>query len=276
VNDAGFVDSLLAVLRALYQTLYHSLRTAQTDGGLWAVAVLAGLSFAYGVLHILLPGHQKTVIGAYFVSENGRYGQGFLAGGLFALFHGLSATLLPLVLHVALQMTMGQTNQVGAQVAQTVSVVGILIVAGLLFVLKLRDVPELRRKAALATMRRRLGFDLHDRLETAYEPIPWRKLLPFLFFAALLPCPDIIVFLAALSLGAIGPGLAAVGAMTLGMALTLTVVALTVIAAKRSGRNLQKRPLGWLGTFAIEVAGLVILVLFALLLLPIAGNARLG
>lgn len=276
MNEAGWVASLLDVLRSLYQTLYHSLRFAQTDGGFWAVAVLAGLSFAYGVLHILLPGHQKTVIGAYFVSENSRYAQGFLAGGLFAVFHGLSATVFPLVLHVALQWTMGQTNQVGAQIAQTVSVVGILVVAGLLFLLKLRGIPELRRKAALVTMRRRLGFDLHDRLETAYEPVPWRRLLPFLFFAAILPCPDTIVFLAALSLGAVGPGLVAVGAMTLGMALTLTVVALTVIAAKRSGRSLGRRPLGWVGAFALEVAGLVVLVLFALLLLPVAGNTRLG
>lgn len=270
MTDPTFLDGLLGVLRELYQALFHSLKAAQTDGGGVALALLAGLSFAYGVLHVLLPGHQKTIIGAYFLSENARFGQGLLAGLLFAVFHALSATLLPLVLRLTLQLTMGQTNQLSSQVTQTAAVIGILAVAAILFGFKLKDLPELRRRSHLEAMRRRLGFDLHERLETAYEPVPWRKLIPFLFFAALLPCPDTIIFLASLSLGAVGPGLTAVGAMTLGMAVTLTAIALSVIAAKRSGRGLRRRSMGWLGVFLVEVAGLVVLVLFALLLLPLS------
>jgi len=277
MTGTSALDGLLQILRDLYQALFSSLKAAQgTDPG-WALGILVALSFAYGVLHIVLPGHQKTVIGAYFLSENGRYAQGFLAGGLFAVFHALSATLLPLGLRALFQLTMGKTSQLSSQVTQMVAFGGILAVAAILFALKLRDLPDLRRRAHLNRMRRRLGFDLHDRLETAYEPIPWRKLLPFLFFAAILPCPDTIIFLASLSLGAVGPGLAAVAAMTLGMATTLTVVALSVIAAKRSGRGLTRRNEGWVAVFVVEVLGLVVLVGFTFLLIPLGGIAgRLG
>jgi ABC-type nickel/cobalt efflux system permease component RcnA len=277
MTDSGPLSSLIAILKDLYTALSSALRAAQgTDPGM-ALALLIGLSFAYGVLHVVLPGHQKAVIGAYFLSENSRYGQGFLAGALFAVFHALSATLLPFILRVVFQLTFGQTNQLSSKLTQSIAVAGILLVALILFILKLKDIPELRRRAQLGRMRRRMGFDLHDRLETAYEPIPWRKLLPFLFFAAILPCPDTIVFLAALSRGAVGPGLASVGAMTLGMALTLTAIALSVIAAKRTGRGrLARRSGGWIGVFSVEVAGLVVLVAFAFLLIPLAGNTLLG
>jgi len=272
MTDPSLMQSLVSVLKELYGALYNTLRAAQgTDPG-WALVWLIGLSFAYGVLHVMLPGHQKAVIGAYFLSENSRYGQGFLAGGLFAVFHALSATLLPFLLRLILQLTFGQTSQLSSRLTQTVAVAGILLVALILFVFKLKDIPELRRRALLGRMRRRMGFDLHERLETAYEPIPWRKLLPFLFFAAILPCPDTIIFLAALSRGAIGPGLSAVVAMTLGMTVTLTAIALSVIAAKRTGRGLARRTEGWVGVFLVEVAGLLVLVAFAFLLLPLAGG----
>lgn len=275
MTDFSFVPWLVSILKGLYETLYPVLKAAQgADPGL-AVLVLVGLSFTYGVLHILLPGHQKAVIGAYFLSENARYGQGFLAGGLFAIFHAMSATLLPFALRAVFQLSFGKTSQLVGHLTTLVAVVGIFVVALVLFLLKLKAIPELRRRAALGTMRRRMAFDLHERLETTYEPIPWRKLLPFLFFAAILPCPDTIIFLGALSRGAIVPGLAAVAAMTLGMTATLTIIALSVIAAKQGGRGVARRRGGGLGSFFLDMAGLLVLVASAIILLLIDGSAPL-
>ena len=267
MTDPSWMDALIVLLKSLYSTLYHSLRDAQGTGGWTALAVMSGLSFAYGVLHILLPGHQKAVISAYFLSENARYGQGFLVGLLFAVIHAISAIVLPLILRLVLKMTMSGVTQFTGRQMQLFAVVGIMLMAVLLFAWKLREIPELRRRAHLVRVRRQLGFDLHDRLETAYEPIPWKRLLPFVFFAALLPCPDTIIFMASLAIGAWGPGLAAVASMSLGMALTLTIIALVVIVSKRSGRALARGSHGWVGVFTIEMAALVVLVLFALLLL---------
>jgi len=270
-------ETILILQKQFHEGLSASLRAAQSPDGGFALALLLGFSFLYGVFHTLLPGHQKTVIGAYFLSENARYGQGFLAGGLFAVFHAMTAITVLLLIRLALKFTAGQSLTQATNLTQLVSAWGILLVAFVLFVLKLRDIGELRRRSTLARMRRRMAFDLHERLETAFEPVPWRRFIPFLFFAALLPCPGtLLVLLFSLSLGALGLGLASVAAITLGMAATLTILALVIIAAKKTGRGLSRRNEGWVGIFLVEVLGLVLLVAFAFLLIPFDGDVRIG
>ena len=270
-------ETILALQKQFHEGLSASLRAAQAPDGGIALGLLLGFAFLYGVFHTLLPGHQKAVIGAYFISENARYGQGFLAGALFALFHAISAIAVLLVIRLALHFTAGQSLSQATNLTQLGSAWGIFAVAGILFILKLRDIPELRRQTTLGQMRRRLGFDLHERLETAFEPVPWKRFLPFLFFAALLPCPGtLLVLLFSLSLGALGLGLAAVAAITLGMAATLTVLALAIIAAKRTGRGIARKRDGWVGMFVVEILGLLVLVAFAFLLIPFDGNTRIG
>ena len=270
-------ETILVLQRQFHDGLSASLRAAQAPDGGWALLLLLAFSFLYGVFHTLLPGHQKTVIGAYFMSENARYGQGFLAGGLFAVFHALSAVTILLIIRLGLHFTAGQSLNQATLWTQTASAWGILLVAFVLFVMKLRDIGELKRQAALGRMRKQMRFDLHQRLETSYDPVPWRKLIPFLFCASILPCPGtLLVLLFSLSLGALGLGLASVVAITLGMAVTLTVLSLLVIAAKRTGRGMANQTTGWAGVFALEVLGLVLLVGFAFLLIPIGPSGSLG
>lgn len=270
-------EIILSLQKQFHDALTASLRASLSPDGGMALGLLLGFSFLYGVFHTLLPGHQKAVIGAYFVSENARYGQGFLAGGLFAIFHAISAITVLLLIRVVLHFTAGQSLNNATILTQTVSAWGILVVALVLFVIKVKGIGELRRRASLGRMRRRLGFDLHERLETSYEPIPWRRFIPFIFSAALLPCPGtLLVLLFSLSLGALGLGLASVAAITLGMAATLTALALTVIAAKKAGRSFARRSEGWVGVFLLEVVGLLLLVGFAFLLIPFDGNGRIG
>lgn len=270
-------EIILSLQRQFHEGLSASLRAAQAPDGGWALLLLLGFSFLYGVFHTLLPGHQKTVIGAYFMSENARFGQGFLAGGLFAVFHAVSAISILLLIRLGLHLAAGQSLNQATVLTQTVSAWGILGVALVLFILKLRDIGELKRQASLGRVRKLMRFDLHDRIETAYEPVPWRRLLPFLFFAAVLPCPGtLLVILFSLSLGALGLGLASVAAITVGMAVTLTALALVVIAAKRTGKGGAARANGWLGMFLLEVLGLVLLVGFAFFLIPLGPGTNLG
>lgn len=272
------IETILELQRQFHQGLSASLRAAQAPDGGVALFLLLGFSFLYGVFHTLLPGHQKAVIGTYFLSENARYGQGFLAGALFAVVHAIVAVAVLLVIRLVLQVSAGQSLAQATTLTQTISAWGILLVALILFGFKLRDVGELRRRSHLTRVRRRLGFDLHDRLETSFEPVPWRKFVPFIFFAALLPCPGtLLVLLFSLSLGALGLGLASVAAITLGMAFTLTGLALTIIAAKRTGGGLaRQRNVGWVAMFLLEVLGLVVLATFAFFLIPFEGSARIG
>jgi len=267
------VISWLADLQRGFQEGMSSALHASADpNGGWALLLLLGFSFLLGLFHTLLPGHQKAIIGAYFASENARYSQGFVVGVLFAALHaGLAITILSVVYFV-LQFSAGQSYREISAWTQTVSAWGIIAFGVVLFATKMAKLGEVHRLAELERVRRRLGFDLHDRLEASFEPIPWRRLLPFLMLAALAPCPfSILVLFLALNLGVFALGVAAVVAISVGMAFTLTGISLGVIALKRQGRRLGTRAPGRAAVFLLEALSLVVLVAFALLLLPAAG-----
>ena len=249
--------------------LSHAIRDLKTHPWAPALWTLLIFSFLYGALHVLLPRHQKSVIGAYFLSENARYGQGFLVGILFALAHAVSVTITLLVLRFVLQLAVGKSLAVATQFLQGFAVIGVVSVASVLVVRRLSQWKEVSRLSELDKMRQTLGFDWHDRLETSYEPVPWRRLLPFLFFAAVLPCPgSLLVLLFALGLGAPVLGLISVGAISLGMAVSLTLLSLAVIAMKKSGRKKVRSGRGRVTVLVLELGSLAALLVFSLLMWP--------
>ena len=262
------IETIAELQRQFQSALSASFRAAQGVDGGTALLLLLGFAFLFGVFHTLMPGHQKVILGSYFLSENARYGQGFLAGGLFAVFHGVMTVTVLFVFWGIFHLAAGESVSQTTALTQTVSAWGLLAVAAGLVVWKLKDIGRLRRLGALDKMRQRLGFDLHDRIETSYEPMPWKKFLSFLFFAALFPCaPSLFVLFFALRLGALNLGLAAVAAISLGMAATLTLLALIVIASKRAIIRTN-----WFWSFLAELFGLLVMVVFAFFLIPLGGN----
>jgi ABC-type nickel/cobalt efflux system permease component RcnA len=263
------IETIAELQRQFQSALSASFRAAQLPDGGAALFLLLGFAFLFGVFHTLMPGHQKAIIGAYFLSENARYGQGFLAGALFAAFHGVTTVTVLLVFWGLLHLAAGQSVTQTTALTQTISAWGLLAVATGLVIWKVKDIGRLRRLGSLDRMRQRLGFDLHERLETAYEPLPWKKFMSFLFLAALFPCPpSLFVLFFSLRLGALNLGLAAVAAISIGMAATLTAIALAVIASKKAIRR-QGR---WYWVFSAELSGLMLMVVFAFFLIPLGGT----
>jgi len=91
-----------------YQGLTHALTDIKENG--WAVWLLLGLSFAYGVFHAAGPGHGKAVISAYLISSGETVRRGIALSFMAAFVQAVSAVLLvsiaAMVLHVtAVQMT---------------------------------------------------------------------------------------------------------------------------------------------------------------------------
>ena len=92
----------------LHQLLASDLRAVH-DAGPIAAMGLIGLSFVYGVLHALGPGHGKAVVSAYVVADARRLRQGlamaWLASGLQALVAITLVTIILLVSTAALRQT---------------------------------------------------------------------------------------------------------------------------------------------------------------------------
>ncbi len=85
--------------------LAAAVRDIRTGDPLLATLVLAGLSFAYGVLHAAGPGHGKAVIASYVLANEQTVRRGIALSFLAAVFQGISALLIVSVLVLALRTT---------------------------------------------------------------------------------------------------------------------------------------------------------------------------
>ena len=263
------LSGLIDLQHQFQNSLTDSLRASMGPEGMSALGLLLVFSFLYGVFHTLLPGHQKSIVSAYFLSENARYGQGLLVGVLFAVLHASVAIGALVLVRLVFHLSAAQSLHNATWWTQTLAAWGVIGVGIALFATKMAGLGEVKRLADLERVRRLLGFDLHDRLESSYEPIPWNRFLPFLFFTAIMPCPGtVMVLLFSLSLGAFSLGLASVAAISMGMAFTLSAISLGIIWMKKRGRRFTNRAPGRAMVFFIEAVSLGVLVGFALFLLP--------
>lgn len=80
----------------------------QTSPQSLAFAML--LSFSYGVLHTLGPGHGKAVIVSYFVGNGGSLRRGLGMGVRIAVFHVLSAVLIVVLTDTVVQQVGGSST----------------------------------------------------------------------------------------------------------------------------------------------------------------------
>ena len=96
---------LIAKQADINRRLAAAVRDIRTGDPWYATLVLAGLSFAYGVLHAAGPGHGKAVIASYVLANEQTVRRGIALSFLAAIFQGISALLIVGVLVVALRTT---------------------------------------------------------------------------------------------------------------------------------------------------------------------------
>jgi ABC-type nickel/cobalt efflux system permease component RcnA len=78
--------------QAFYRSLTGALKAMREDP--WALTSLIGLSFTYGVLHAAGPGHGKAVISSYMIANETELKRGVLISFISALMQGIAAILL--------------------------------------------------------------------------------------------------------------------------------------------------------------------------------------
>jgi ABC-type nickel/cobalt efflux system permease component RcnA len=85
--------------------LATAVRDIRTGDPWFATIVLAGLSFAYGVLHAAGPGHGKAVISSYVLANEQTVRRGIALSFMAAAFQGLSALVIVGILVLVLSAT---------------------------------------------------------------------------------------------------------------------------------------------------------------------------
>jgi ABC-type nickel/cobalt efflux system permease component RcnA len=169
-----------------------------------AVTGLLLLSFIYGIVHSLGPGHAKVLFLSHTLARPATIRQTWLAGGLFSLTHAGTSIVLFLVLRLLLGAGQGEIDRYSRNIVRLSG--GLVLAAGVLIVVS-------------------------DRLErvvhTSVQRLAKRAsgLSTVAVFAGLAPCPGAFLILVFTSiLGMLPAGLIAVGAVSAGMAVTVSSV----------------------------------------------------
>ena len=110
----GPFGKLLSWVADTQQSMQRELATGvkrlKSGNAIGAILALAGLSFLYGVVHAVGPGHGKAIISSYVVANEETVRRGIMISFIAAALQALAAILLVSVLLIGLNATGLQIN----------------------------------------------------------------------------------------------------------------------------------------------------------------------
>jgi ABC-type nickel/cobalt efflux system permease component RcnA len=283
--------------QAFYRSLTGALKAMREDP--WALSGLIGLSFAYGVFHAAGPGHGKAVISSYMIANEVELRRGAVISFLSALLQGFVAVALVGVAYVVLRgsgITMTQATQ-AMEIASfaMVALFGAWLLARKLRALRLPAMVSAPMATALPAERGSTGLsfravevtdhdyegegDYCEACGVSHMPDPatlrgqdfnLREAWSAVIAVGLRPCSGAILVMSfALLNGLYLGGILSVLAMSLGTAITVTILATLAVTAKDLAVRIagQRSRGGRLVGHAIEIGGAVFVLLVGLSLL---------
>ncbi|MDA7949093.1 MAG: nickel/cobalt transporter [Hyphomicrobiaceae bacterium] len=293
-RDVGFLEqawtAVLAIQRDLHRQLAGAVKKLKSDGGLAAAWLLASLSFIYGVVHAVGPGHGKAVISSYVLANERTVRRGIMLSFLAAIVQAVSAICLVVVLAIVLNAA-GLTIKATEAHLETASYALIALVGLWLVITQLRRIFAGHAGHAHA-------HD-HDHAHThgcghahdhscghVHMPDPqdlagklsWRKAAAIVFAVGIRPCSGaVIVLIFALANGLFFAGVVATFAMAIGTAITVSSLAVLAVGSKQLALRLAGDSgnwSGWIMNGAALGGSLLVLMLGVTLFLGSLGPAR--
>jgi nickel/cobalt transporter (NicO) family protein len=238
-----------------------------------AVSSLIALAFAYGGFHAAGPGHGKAIVAAYIVANENALRRGVIIASLAALLQGIVAILLMVILSLVFNGTR-QTVTSSVTIIETISFAAIAAFGLWLLLKKLAAIKALwtGRANSLAS-----HDHFHIPSPNVVEGWSTKEAAAAIFAAGLRPCSGAILILVfTLSQGILWAGMLAVLAMSLGTALTTSVIAVFSVYAKNLALNLASGHGSlalWLLRIAEALAALAVMLLGVALLIGLWGAA---
>ncbi len=264
--------------RAINQELSRLLRQV-ADNPNRAGIFLLGVSFGYGILHALGPGHGKIVITTWLATHPSKLKTSLKLTFAASLLQGLVAISLVTILLVVLQLPSRQLHLSSFWLEKgsylLVGVLGLLLC--LRAIRRLRGL--LRRQPRFRSFTPQHIHDDHCGCGHQHVPDPqqlaasddWRAHLMVIVSMGIRPCSGaIMVLLFSKVIGVFSWGILSALAMASGTAITLSGLALLVHGCRDFAIRLSKNrpPLLWqqVGWSSLALAGGVILVVVAVVM----------
>jgi nickel/cobalt exporter len=292
--------------QSLQRTLAMSVKSLKTNNPIHGAITLAVLSFVYGVLHAVGPGHGKTIISSYVVANEQTVRRGVIISFIAAGLQALTAVVLVGVLLIALGASGLQVNAWSNQL-ESISYAMIALVGLYLLSSQVKSVWRRWQGDAPVTVievrdghdhgghhhayahhdhHHQHGHDEHhlghahhhapgeacDHMVDARQlagPISWRKMMAVVFSVGIRPCTGaILVLVFALTQGLFWAGVAATFAMALGTAITVAVLATLALGSRELALKLGGANSAWASMVwtTCAIGGATIILMFGALM----------
>jgi nickel/cobalt transporter (NicO) family protein len=212
-----------------YKAVNAAVLAAKSDGT--ATWYLAWLSFAYGAFHAAGPGHGKAIIASYMVANESALKRGILLSFLAAALQGCVAIAIIAVISLIFHGTAKDMTKAGSYIE--ITSYAAMFTLGLWLVWR-------KARGFFASIRGNTahvhGIDCnhnHMPLPNSSSTLSLRETIATVFAAGLRPCTGaILVLVFSLAQGILFAGILAVIAMSIGTALTTSLLAGLAVYAK--------------------------------------------
>lgn len=224
VEAPGPMERIMTLVRDVQKELTLKLNGFGMDirgnplgSALW---MFLGFSFLYGVVHAVGPGHGKTVVCTYFLSNPGSFLAGAVMGNTITFVHMGSAAVAVSVAYLIFSTGMGGF----AEASRNLQPASYALLALMGVGLTIKAIVDLvRKKDAIQTCE-------HGEVE---EGANMKRVLMVSFVTGLIPCPGAAVILAfAIGQNILWAGILALIVMAIGMGLTTTLFAWGAVMAR--------------------------------------------
>ncbi len=271
----GLLLKIAVVQQDLNKDLHAKLNEIQTSDSILPALIVIGVAFLYGVFHAAGPGHGKFIVTSYFLARNGPVSHGIIMSGLIALTQAVSAIIIVFMLVFALGL--GRIQVLGYAVTIELVSYALVILLGLYMAwgaFRGKDCDHSHGPDDGHHHEHRHDHRHRGTLPTDGEGAWYRKgrdMILTAVAAGIRPCTGAIILL----LFTMANGLYAVGilgslAMAVGVAITVSVVGLLAIGARRTiihatdehgaAQPLILRGVGMLGAlFVVTIGSLLFL-----------------
>jgi nickel/cobalt exporter len=316
LRASGPFGSLLGWVAAKQQSMQRdlaaSVKRLKSGNAIAAALALAGLSFLYGVVHAVGPGHGKAIISSYVVANEETVKRGIMISFLAAAMQAVTAVLLVSVLLIALNATGLQLNAWATQLESVsyalIALVGLYLLSTQILRLWRLFVPRAVQESGHHHHHGHGRAHHHDHDHHDHDhhhahhphahapgeacadcghvvdarklagPFSWRKVAAVVFSVGIRPCTGaILVLVFALTQGLFWAGVAATFAMALGTAITVAVLASLALGSREIALRLGGANTAWANAVwtTCAIGGAAVIFLFgSILFLASLGPAR--
>jgi len=199
--------AIVTVQRELNTFLTRNMMKVRQGFNLKSYALIIGVSFIYGTLHSIGPGHGKAIISSYFLREESNTFDALKLAGIVTLTHSGAALILSILFQTVLSTVKG--------FARIHFLNGFNVISGLLLVV--------------------LGAYLIKKAKHHHEHLSDIELGQIGIYAGIVPCPvSLTILLLSITFNMYWIGLSSVIALSLGMALVLFALGIVVQKTRSS------------------------------------------